>query len=261
MGTNLVHPDLESLEDVELISLIQSGNERSIDVLLSRYRGLARSQARTRFLNGADRDDVVQEAMVGLYEAVMDFDLDQDTPFRAFAQMCISRQVLTAVKKASRIKHEALNSSVSLDAPAFSQDEESVSIAERLIAAAGDDPAERVIAAEELEALMDLLRRNLTELENAVLRMYMDGLPYQQMADALGHSTKGIDAALQRLRRKLARFRPIGGRPSMRTWRGAPPASEDLEPGALMRDLRSAVTPGTRYTWVRPTGICRLRSR
>ncbi len=195
---------LERLEDVELIARVERGDERSLEVLLARYRSFARSKARTYFLAGSDREDVVQEGMIGLYKAIRDFNPGQETPFRAFAELCISRQILTAIKTANRHKHQPLNSSVSLDAPAHTEEGER-SVGERLMAPPTEDPVELVISAEEIEAIRDSMRRNLTELESDVLRMYMDGNSYEEIASALGNHVKSIDNALQRIKRKLQR--------------------------------------------------------
>ena len=118
--------DLELLEDTDLVRAVRDGDERCLDVLLSRYRNFARSKARSYFLAGSDKEDVVQEGMIGLYKAIRDFDLAQDTPFRAFAELCISRQILTAIKTANRQKHQPLNSSVSLEAPVYGDDSTTV---------------------------------------------------------------------------------------------------------------------------------------
>src|ERR687895_2779437 len=114
---------LESLEDQDLVRRVREGDERCVEILLDRYRNFARSKARSYFLAGSEKEDVVQEGMIGLFKAVRDFDLDQDTPFRAFAELCISRQILTAIKTANRNKHQPLNSSVSLDAPLHASDD------------------------------------------------------------------------------------------------------------------------------------------
>jgi len=201
------HVDLDQLDDNELVTAARSGNERAIDVLLDRYRNFARAKARSYFLAGSDRDDVVQEGMIGLYKAVRDFDLEQETPFRAFAELCISRQILTAIKTANRNKHQPLNSSVSLDAPLYGRSgDEERSLGDGLMMSPSiSDPAELVISAEEIEALRDSMRESLTELEGDVLRLYMDGKSYEEIAGALGNHVKSIDNALQRIKRKLQR--------------------------------------------------------
>jgi len=207
-GTSeLITPALElgRLEDTELVEQARLGEERAIEVLLARYRNFARSKARSYFLAGSEREDVVQEGMIGLFKAIRDFDLQQTTPFRAFAELCISRQILTAIKSANRHKHHPLNSSVSLDAPAYG-DDEATSVADHLMSPRrSSDPAELVISAEEIEALRTSMRRNLTELEGEVLTLYMDGKSYEEIAGTLGNHVKSIDNALQRIKRKLQR--------------------------------------------------------
>jgi RNA polymerase sporulation-specific sigma factor len=197
--------DLEGLEDLDLVERVRNGDERSLEMLLSRYRNFARSKARSYFLAGSDKEDVVQEGMIGLFKAIRDFDLAQDTPFRAFAELCISRQILTAIKTANRQKHQPLNSSVSLDAPAYGDEKGESSVGDNLVATTLSDPAELVISAQEIEAIRDSMRDNLTELEGDVLRLYMDGKSYEEIAGALGNHVKSIDNALQRIKRKLQR--------------------------------------------------------
>ena len=196
--------DLERSEDRELVGRVRDGDERALEGLLVRYRGFARAKARSYFLAGSDKEDVVQEGMIGLYKAIRDFDLQQETPFRAFAELCISRQILTAIKTANRNKHQPLNSSISLDAPAHSSDDSGDgSIGETIAAARTTDPAELVISSEAIEALKSSLKDSLTELESEVLTLYMDGKSYEEIAGALGNHVKSIDNALQRIKRKL----------------------------------------------------------
>ena len=196
---------LSSLEDQELVERVREGDERCVEILLDRYRNFARSKARSYFLAGSDKEDVVQEGMIGLYKAIRDFDLEQETPFRAFAELCISRQILTAIKTANRNKHQPLNSSISLDAPAYANERSDKSVADNLMAPTITDPAELLISAEEIEAIRNSMRDNLTELEGDVLRLYMDGKSYEEIAGALGNHVKSIDNALQRIKRKLQR--------------------------------------------------------
>jgi RNA polymerase sporulation-specific sigma factor len=203
--TKTVGAELESLEDHELVQQVRAGSERSLEALLARYRNFARSKARSYFLAGSDKEDVVQEGMIGLYKAIRDFDLKQETPFRAFAELCISRQILTAIKTANRQKHQPLNSSVSLDAPVYGEDTGERTVGDNIAAPLTADPIELVISAEEIEALRDSMRDNLTQLESDVLRLYMDGKSYEDIAGALGNHVKSIDNALQRIKRKLQR--------------------------------------------------------
>jgi RNA polymerase sporulation-specific sigma factor len=192
-----------TIMDDELVARVREGDDRAVDVLLNRYRSFARSKARSYFLAGADKEDVVQEGMIGLYKAIRDFDPEQGTPFQAFAELCVSRQILTAIKTANRQKHQPLNSSVSLDAPVYGDDSSERSVAEALVGPAVSDPAEIVISAEEIEALKASVRSTLTELEGNVLSLYMDGKSYDEIAGALGNHVKSIDNALQRIKRKL----------------------------------------------------------
>jgi RNA polymerase sporulation-specific sigma factor len=197
---------LESMEDIDLVRQVRDGDDRCLEVLLARYRNFARSKARSFFLAGSDKEDVVQEGMIGLFKAIRDFDLEQDTPFRAFAELCISRQILTAIKTANRNKHQPLNTSISLDAPAYGDEQSDRSVGDNLIAPQPvTDPAELVISAEEIEAIRDSMRDNLTQLEGDVLTLYMDGKSYEEIAGALGNHVKSIDNALQRIKRKLQR--------------------------------------------------------
>jgi RNA polymerase sporulation-specific sigma factor len=198
-------PVFEELEDLDLVRLVRGGDERALETLLSRYRNFARSKARSYFLAGSEKEDVVQEGMIGLFKSIRDFDLEQETPFRAFAELCISRQILTAIKTANRHKHQPLNSSMSLDAPAYGDDSRDGPLAGTLIAASTHDPVELVISAEEIEAIRESMSSNLTQLEGDVLRLYMDGKSYEEIAGVLGNHVKSIDNALQRIKRKLQR--------------------------------------------------------
>jgi RNA polymerase sporulation-specific sigma factor len=195
--------ELEELEDQELVARVREGEERCLETLLARYRNFARAKARSYFLSGSDKEDVVQEGMIGLFKAIRDYDLDQETPFRAFAELCISRQILTAIKTANRYKHLPLNTSVSLDAPAYGDDSSDRTVGDNIVAPSFVDPAEVVISAEEIAALGTSMKETLTELEGDVLRLYMDGKSYEEIAGALGNHVKSIDNALQRIKRKL----------------------------------------------------------
>ena len=189
--------------DEELARRAREGDEQAIEGLLRRYRHYARAKARSYFLAGADREDIVQEGMIGLYKAIRDFRGDRSTAFRAFAELCIRRQIITAIKMATRNKHSPLNSYVSLSRPASHDDEESRSLADALADSAAPDPAELVISAEEVEHIRSSVGELLSEFEIEVLRLYMDGKSYQEIADILGRHVKSIDNALQRIKRKL----------------------------------------------------------
>lgn len=194
---------LKDMSDEELVVEVRSGSDQAIDLLLHRYRHYARSKARTYFLAGADKEDIVQEGMIGLYKAIRDFQADKNTAFRAFAELCMTRQIITAIKTATRQKHQPLNSYVSLDKPTSDDDDDDRSIGDSISAKVVMDPAELVVSAEELANIKASVGKVLSVFETEVLQLYMDGKSYQQIADMLGRHVKSIDNALQRIKRKL----------------------------------------------------------
>lgn len=189
------------LQDADLVDRARRGDDAAIELLLNKYRHYARAKARSYFIAGADADDLVQEGMIGLYNAVRDFDASHNTAFRAFAELCITRRILSAIKAATRQKHAPLNSYVSLDDPERIEPDDAP-LAESL-PAMGTDPAEIVISAQEMESLRDSMLRLLTGLEAEVLQLYVEGSSYQEIADKLGRRAKSIDNALQRIKRKM----------------------------------------------------------
>lgn len=189
--------------DEALVERARAGEDEAIDALLTRYRHYARSKARSYFLAGADKEDIVQEGMIGLFKAVRDFQATKSTAFRAFAELCITRQIITAIKTATRQKHIPLNSYVSLNKPTNGEQDDNRSLAESLVGSEVGDPAELVISAEEVERIRASMDRLLSEFETEVLRFYMEGKSYQEIANALGRHVKSIDNALQRIKRKL----------------------------------------------------------
>jgi RNA polymerase sporulation-specific sigma factor len=194
--------ELKEVGDEELVEIARSGDEHAIEVLLARYRHYARAKARSYFLAGADKEDIVQEGMIGLYKAIRDYQHERNIAFRSFAELCMTRQIITAIKTATRQKHVPLNSYVSLNRPA-SEDEGDRTLADSLAADPLIDPAELVISAEEVESLKSSMGELLSSLETEVLRLYMDGKSYQEIGDILGRHVKSIDNALQRIKRKL----------------------------------------------------------
>ncbi|MGH2729548.1 MAG: RNA polymerase sporulation sigma factor SigH [Actinomycetota bacterium] len=193
---------LTQATDEDLVERVRDGDDKAIDVLVHRYRHYARAKARSYFLAGADKEDIVQEGMIGLFKAVRDFQPDRNTAFRAFAELCITRQIITAIKTATRQKHIPLNSYVSLNKPPSANDQERP-LAEALVGVSTGDPAEAVISAEEISNIKLSVGRLLSDLETEVLQLYMDGKSYQEIADMLGRHVKSIDNALQRIKRKL----------------------------------------------------------
>ena len=191
------------LSDEELVVLVREGDEDALVDLLERYRRFARAKARSYFLVGGDRDDVVQEAMIGLYKAVRDYEPDRESSFRSFADLCITRQILTAVKAATRQKHVPLNAYVPLDRP--ESPGSTRPLRDTIIDDSGDDPLRRVLDTDELQDLRRTVGEALSTLETEVLDLYVEGRSYQEIADILGRHVKSIDNALQRIKRKLER--------------------------------------------------------
>ena len=190
------------LSDEELISRLREGHEDIRDYLMEKHKNLVRKKARALYLIGGDNDDLIQEGMIGLYKAIRDFDPERGASFHTFADLCISRQLYTAVQASQRQKHQPLNSYVSLS---DSDNEEQTS--SRASYAANDvrnrNPEELFIARENLEDMEDLIEKKLSRFEREVLRYYLSGMNYSQIADTLGKSSKATDNALQRIKKKI----------------------------------------------------------
>ncbi len=194
---------LTDLPDDELVAVYQGGRQDALQVVIERYRRFARAKARGYFLVGADADDVEQEALIGLYKAARDFRPEHQASFRAFAELCITRQIITAIKTATRQKHQPLNQYVSVSGVRGSDDPGECSVEELLHGHHGSDPAERVVADEGMDAMRTAMAEMLSGLEVDVLRLYVEGKSYQEIGDQLGRHVKSIDNALQRIKRKL----------------------------------------------------------
>ncbi|MCE5203380.1 MAG: RNA polymerase sporulation sigma factor SigH [Thermotogota bacterium] len=190
-------------DELALINAAQAGDESASEQIIDRYRGFVRCKARTYFLAGADRDDVIQEGMIGLYKAIRDYDPARQSSFRSFAELCITRQLITAIKSATRQKHSPLNSYVSLSRPATAEDEGDRVLADILAAKEVCDPAELVISAWETSNIRQGFMQVLSPFESEVLRLYVEGKSYQEVALALGRHVKAVDNALQRIKRKI----------------------------------------------------------
>jgi RNA polymerase sporulation-specific sigma factor len=191
------------VEDLRLVLQARNGNEVALDALIRRYTGFVRLKASSYFLAGGEGDDLIQEGLIGLYKAVRDFRTDKDTSFRSFAELCITRQIITAIKTATRFKHSPLNSYVSFSQAPAGQEEGECTLGDALPGPGVDDPAICVISTEELQSLVFCLGTGLSPLENDALRLYLEGNSYEEMAEQLGCDTKTIDNALQRVKRKI----------------------------------------------------------
>ena len=192
------------LEDLQLVLKARNGNDIAMDQLMRRYTGFVRLKASSYFLAGGDSEDLIQEGLVGLYKAVRDFRTDKETSFRSFAELCVTRQIITAIKTATRFKHAPLNTYVSFShTPAGQDSDGECSLGDALPGPAVREPSVMVVSTEELQSLVMCLGTGLSPLEADALRLYLEGSSYEQMAEDLDCDTKAIDNALQRVKRKI----------------------------------------------------------
>ena len=191
------------LADLQLVVRARNGDSAAMDALIRRYTGFVRLKASSYFLAGGESDDLNQEGLIGLYKAVRDFRADKETSFRSFAELCITRQIITAIKTATRFKHAPLNTYVSFSQTPAGQDDGECTLGDALPGPGVDDPAVCVISTEELQSLVFALGTGLSPLESDALRLYLEGNSYEEMAEELGCDTKTIDNALQRVKRKV----------------------------------------------------------
>jgi RNA polymerase sporulation-specific sigma factor len=192
------------LADLQLVLRARNGDQAALDSLIRRYTGFVRLKASSYFLAGGEGEDLIQEGLIGLYKAVRDFRPDKETSFRSFAELCVTRQIITAIKTATRFKHSPLNTYVSFSQTPAGQDSESdCTLGDALPGSIVEDPPVVVISTEELQSLVFCLGSGLSKLESDALRLYLEGSSYEEMAEDLGCDTKTIDNALQRVKRKI----------------------------------------------------------
>jgi RNA polymerase sporulation-specific sigma factor len=190
-------------DDLRLVIRARNGDGAALDALMRRYAGFVRLKASSYFIAGGESDDLIQEGLIGLYKAVRDFRSDKETSFRSFAELCITRQIITAIKAATRFKHAALNTYVSFSQSPAGQEDGDCTVGDALPGPTVDDPVVCVISTEELQSLVFSLGTGLSRLEADALRLYLEGNSYEEMAEQLGCDTKTIDNALQRVKRKV----------------------------------------------------------
>ncbi len=196
------HPQAQ-VDDLYLIALSKRGDETALERLVRRYQGFVRLKASSYFLTGGDSDDLLQEGLIGFYKAVRDFRPDRESSFRNFAELCITRQIITAVKTATRNKHTPLNGYVSFSHTPASAPEGEPTLEEIIPGPAVRDPVRQVISGEELRSLVTCLSTALSELESRVLALYLEGRSYEEIGARLGCEAKTVDNALQRVKRKV----------------------------------------------------------
>ncbi|BBH23980.1 RNA polymerase sporulation sigma factor SigH [Paenibacillus baekrokdamisoli] len=197
--------DFDCRTDEDIVEAVREGESEALEYLINKYKNFVRAKARSYFLIGADREDIVQEGMIGLYKAIRDFRGDKLASFKAFAELCITRQIITAIKTATRQKHIPLNSYVSLDKPIYDEDSDRT-LLDVICGTRVSDPEELIINQEEFIGLEDKMSEILSDLERKVLMLYLDGRSYQEIAVDLDRHVKSIDNALQRVKRKLERY-------------------------------------------------------
>jgi RNA polymerase sporulation-specific sigma factor len=192
------------LEDLQLVMRARNGDTRARDLLVQRYTGFVRMKASSYFIAGGESEDLIQEGLIGLCKAVRDFRSDKETSFRSFAELCVTRQIITAIKTATRFKHSPLNTYVSFShTPAGQDSDGECTLGDALPGPAVHEPSVMVISTEELQSLIGCLGTGLSGLEADALRLYLEGSSYEDMAERLGCDTKTIDNALQRVKRKI----------------------------------------------------------
>ena len=196
--------EYEELADEDLVVGVRKGDNDALDYLMNKYKNFVRAKARSYFLIGADHEDIVQEGMIGLYKAIRDFKGDKLSSFKGFAELCITRQIITAIKTATRQKHIPLNSYISLDKPLH--DEDSNRTLWDKLTVNLSNPEDHYISQEEFHDIEDKISQILSDLERKVLMLYLDGRSYQEIAVDLNRHVKSIDNALQRVKRKLEKY-------------------------------------------------------
>ena len=195
-------PEFQEKSDEEIVAMAKDGNEKAQECIISKYENFVKSKAKSYFLIGADKEDIYQEGMIGLYKAIRDFNPEKLTSFRAFAEICVTRQIITAIKTATRQKHIPLNTYVSLNKPIYEEESERT-LLDVLSGLKITDPEELFISAEQMEHIQQEIGKVLSDLELEVLTSYLDGKSYQEIACDLDRHAKSIDNALQRVKRKL----------------------------------------------------------
>jgi RNA polymerase sporulation-specific sigma factor len=195
----------ENMVDEEMVEYAKKGDSVALEFLINKYKNFVRAKARSYFLIGADREDIIQEGMIGLYKSIRDFRPDKLSSFRAFAELCITRQIITAIKTATRQKHIPLNSYISLNKPIYDEDSDRT-LLDVISGTKITDPEELIISQEEFDDIENKMSEILSDLEWQVLIFYLEGKSYQEIAVDLDRHIKSIDNALQRVKRKLERY-------------------------------------------------------
>ena len=198
-------PDFEAMADEQIVALAQDADGAALEYLLNKYKNFVRTKARSYFLIGADHEDIVQEGMIGLYKAIRDYRAEKLSSFRAFAELCVTRQIITAIKTATRQKHIPLNSYISLNKPIYEEDSDRT-LLDVITEEGMSNPEEMIIDREDLSLIEGKIGQMLSDLEKDVLVRYMEGKSYVEIAEEMHRHVKSIDNALQRIKRKLLKY-------------------------------------------------------
>ena len=201
----MIRPEFETMPDEAIVQLAQESDGAALEYLLNKYKNFVRTKARSYFLIGADHEDIVQEGMIGLYKAIRDYKGDKQKSFRAFAELCITRQIITAIKTATRQKHIPLNNYVSLNRPIYDEDSDRT-LLDVITEEAPSNPEEMLIDREDFSVIEGRIGQMLSDLEKEVLVRYMEGKSYADISEEMGRHVKSIDNALQRIKRKLLKY-------------------------------------------------------
>ena len=201
----MINHDFENMTDEQIAKLAQEADGAALEYLLNKYKNFVRTKARSYFLIGADHEDIVQEGMIGLYKSIRDFREEKLSSFRAFAELCITRQIITAIKTATRQKHIPLNSYISLNKPIYEEDSDRT-LLDVITEDGPSNPEDMLIDREDLSLIEGKIGQMLSELEKDVLVRYMEGKCYVEIAAEMNRHVKSIDNALQRIKRKLMKY-------------------------------------------------------
>ncbi|NMD37526.1 MAG: RNA polymerase sporulation sigma factor SigH [Christensenellaceae bacterium] len=192
----------KNLSDEQVVALAQQGDDYAFEYMIERFKPLVRNRARSYFLIGADQEDLIQEGTIGLFKAIRDFDHSKLVSFRGFADLCVVRQLITAIKTATRQKHGPLNSYISLNKPIYSEESDR-SLIDVMVSNTSQNPEDMMISQENIKSLKKEVEKRLSPFEQKVLSLYLEGISYQEIAQALNKQSKSIDNALQRVKKKL----------------------------------------------------------
>lgn len=203
LGEVVAFEELPLYNDQELVEMIRDGHDFALDFLMNKYKALVERKAKSYYLIGAGKEDVIQEGMIGLFKAIRDYNPNREASFYSFADLCVTRQMISAVKASTRQKHIPLNSYISLNKPIFEEDSDKTDLLQVMPSNKIVDPEEVLIGQENLHTIEDELAKRLSKMENEILSLYVDGINYVEIAEMTNRPVKSVDNALQRIKKKV----------------------------------------------------------